>query len=60
MVVEYLLSFGNENFVGWAKENLESIEALQHFSHDDVKATFRGEDIMTRNSFIYHTSLVDM
>ncbi|KAL5327966.1 hypothetical protein ACEPPN_005672 [Leptodophora sp. 'Broadleaf-Isolate-01'] len=41
VVVEYLLSFGNENFVGWAKENLESIEALQHFSHDDVKATFR-------------------
>lgn len=51
VVIEYLLFFGSERCVGWAMENLNSIRALELFSHADEKARFRGEKRSTPPKF---------
>jgi hypothetical protein len=53
VVVEYLLHLGNERCVRWAKENLDSIRALELFNHADGKAKFRGKKDHSPKSFVF-------
>lgn len=60
VVIEHLLHLGNERCVEWAMENLDSIRALELFSHADEKAKFRGKKDHTPKILRFPTSSVDI